>query len=241
MKRILIEHVSKSFTIGTSGRQSTLAHILSFFGREQKRSIEVLSDVSLSINAGEFVSVVGPSGCGKSTLLRIIAGIYYPEKGNVHVHGKVISLINIGVGLKDRLTMKENIFLVGSLFGLSQKEITRKYSDIVSFSELQEFENTKIYQFSVGMALRLAFSIAMHSNPEILLLDEVFEVGDEIFKKKSAQKIKELVLGGACVVSVGHDLEAIAKYCNKVLWLDKGHIKAEGESSNVLQSYRTSQ
>ena len=140
--------------------------------------------------------------------------------------------------MQPRLTMKDNIYLCCSLFGLSNQEIAQKFQDIVKFSELQDFVETKIYQFSEGMKQRLAFSIAISCDPEILLLDEVFEVGDEKFKEKSANKIKELARKGACVMLVSHELWMIEKYCNRVLWMDKGSIKKDGETGEVVSNYK---
>jgi len=239
MKRIIIENLEKEFSIGFLKKQSSFQWLLSFFsGREPKKVIKVLDNISLKVNSGEIVGIIGSNGSGKSTLLRIIAGIYDYKKGNVTVNGKIISIINLGIGLKERLTMKENIFLVGSLFGMSQEEIKSKLNSIVEFSGLKEFVNTKIYQFSAGMLQRLAFSISVHSNPEILLLDEVFEVGDEDFREKSAERIKELVRAGATVVLVSHDLQMVEKHCNEIIWMEQGKIRESGKTKEVLGSYK---
>jgi ABC-type polysaccharide/polyol phosphate transport system ATPase subunit len=238
IKRIIIDNISKEFMIGSNDNIGALARFLSMFsGKEPKRSIHALKSLSFDVYSGEIVGIIGDNGSGKSTLLRTVAGIYHPDGGKVTTKGKIISLINLTVGLKERLTMKENIFLVGSLFGMSQKEIKKEFNNIVEFSELKEFVNTKIYQFSSGMMQRLAFSIAAHAMPDILLLDEVFEVGDEIFKKKSAGKIKDLVSRGACVISVSHDLDLIKKYCDRIIWLEEGIIKKSGLPGQIIQEY----
>ncbi|MGV8152510.1 MAG: ABC transporter ATP-binding protein [Candidatus Nanoarchaeia archaeon] len=207
------------------------------FSREAKKEIFVLDGVSFSVKKGEIFGIIGKNGSGKSTLLRILSGIYI-GKGEVHLEGKLVSLIGLGAGMQDRLTARENIFLVGSLFGMGQKDIQEKFSSIIEFAELEEFVDTKLYQFSSGMLQRLAFSIAIHTNPDILLLDEVFEVGDEEFKKKSSEKIKELAKCGASVVFVSHELERIEKYCDRVLWLDKGKIKIIGKPRQVVKRYK---
>ena len=238
LKRIIVNNLNKKFRIGFGFSKSFLARLTSVFsGREPKKTLKAIDDVSLGLNSGEIMGIIGANGSGKSTLLRIIAGIYSHDDGRVMTNGKIISLINLGVGLKDRLTMKENIFLVGSYFGLSQKEIKNRFNSIVEFSELREFVNTKIYQFSSGMVQRLAFSIAIHSNPEILLLDEVFEVGDEDFKRKSADKIKELVKTGASVILVSHELDMIEKYCDMVILMRKGKIIDEGSAREIIKRY----
>lgn len=237
MKRIIIDNISKEFNIGFKKKQSILQRIISFLsGKESKKIIKVLSDISFEVNSGEIVGIIGENGSGKSTLLKIIAGIYNQDSGNIIVNGKIISLINLNVGLKDRLTMKENIFLTGSLFSMGQRDIKERLNSIVEFSELKEFVDTKIYQFSEGMKQRLAFSVAIHCNPEILLLDEVFEVGDEEFRKKSSDKIKQLAEKGAFVILVSHNLDMIQKYCTRVIWISKGRVIKQGKTKEVVNS-----
>ncbi|MEI6058991.1 MAG: ATP-binding cassette domain-containing protein, partial [archaeon] len=189
------------------------------------------------LNAGEVLGIVGDNGSGKSTLLRIISGIYKNYSGKVILDGKVVSLINLNVGLKERLTLRQNVFLCCSLFGLSRNEIKKRLKPIVVFSELENYIDTKIYQLSEGMRQRLAFSIAIHCNPDILILDEVFEVGDEEFRAKSGEKIIEMVKNGCSVVLVSHDLEMVRKYCKRVIWIDKGRIVMDGESRKVVDAY----
>ncbi len=195
--RIIVQNISKTFQIGFKKNQSALEKFISLFsGREPKKTIQALKDVSFEAKKGEIMGIIGENGSGKSTLLRTIAGIYRQDEGKIETNGKIISVINFRIGLQDRLTIKDNIFLVSSFFGLSQKEIEKRFNSIVEFAELDNFINTKIYQFSKGMKARLAFSIAIHCAPDILLLDEIFEVGDENFRKKSAEKIKELIKRG---------------------------------------------
>jgi ABC-type polysaccharide/polyol phosphate transport system ATPase subunit len=237
-KRIAIDGVSKNFMIGRKSKAGILSGLLALFsGKEPQRPLCALKNLSFSVYPGEIVGIIGDNGSGKSTLLRIIAGIYQPDGGKVSVNGKIISIINLFVGLKDRLDMKENIFLVGSLFGMSQARIKEEFGNIVEFSELQEFVNTKIYQFSSGMLQRLAFSTAIHCNPQILLLDEVFEVGDEQFKKKSAGRLKELASNGVSIILVGHDLDIINKYCTRTIWLKEGTVVADGATQDITEKY----
>lgn len=242
MKRIIVENVRKRFKIGFKKEQTALARLLSLFsGRETRKVLEALKGISFDVEEGEILGIIGENGSGKSTLLRVIAGIYDKDRGRVGVRGKIVSLINLNVGLMERLTMKDNIYLCCSLFGLPQKEITQKLNSIVQFAELEPFIDTKVYQFSDGMKQRLAFSIAIHCNPKILLLDEVFAVGDEDFRKKSANKIKELVKGGASVILVSHELWMIKKYCDRVIWLDKGKIVKKGKTEEVVKKYLSSE
>lgn len=238
MESIIVDSVSKEFRIGFKKHQSALARFISLFsGREPKKILRALKDISFTVRAGEIIGIIGKNGSGKSTLLRIIAGIYSKDCGRIGINGNILSLIDLGSGMLDRLTMKENIYLVGSLFGLSQKTIRQRFDSIVGFSELQDFVNTKLYQFSSGMLQRLAFSIAIHCNPDILLLDEVFEIGDKDFKKKSAEKIRKLVKNGATAVLVSHELWMIERYCSRVIWLDKGRIVKEGKTKDVITAY----
>jgi len=242
MKRIIVKNVSKKFNIGFKKRQSVLQRSATFFsGKEPKKIIDAIKDVSLDIESGEMLGVIGPNGSGKSTLLRIISGIYNSDSGIIKTNGNVISLISLGVGLKERLTMKQNIFLVGSLFGLSNTEIKRIFNKIISFSGLQNFVNTKIYQFSSGMVQRLVFSIAVYAQPDILLLDEVFEVGDEDFKEKSVYKIKEIVERGGCVMLVSHDMELVNNFCGRVILMDRGQLIKSGRPAETIKKYLSSQ
>ncbi|OGJ19869.1 hypothetical protein A3K73_02650 [Candidatus Pacearchaeota archaeon RBG_13_36_9] len=238
--RIIVENVSKKFKIRFKKNQSVLARLTSLFsGREPKKTIHALKDISFEARKGEIIGIIGENGSGKSTLLRCIAGIYDYE-GKIKVNGRIISIINLGVGFHYRLTMKENIYLCCSLFGLSRRKTKEVFPSIIEFSELENFVNTKLYQFSSGMKNRLAFSIAIHCSPEILLLDEVFEIGDERFKIKSAGKIKELVKQGASVVLVSHDLKMVDKYCHRAILMEGGKIKEEGKAREIIWQYKKS-
>jgi len=237
-ERVKVRNVSKRFKIGFQRSLGALARFLYLFsGRESKKFITALKNVSLSVSSGDILGIIGENGSGKSTLLRIIAGIYSQSLGEIQVNGKIVSLINLNVGLKERLSMRDNIYLSCSLFGLSNKEIKERFQKIVEFSELGEFVNTKLYQFSDGMKQRLAFSIGINCNPEILLLDEVFAVGDEEFRIKSARKIQELVKSGASVILVTHELWMIEKYCDSAVWLDGGEIIKKGDAKKVITAY----
>jgi len=170
-------------------------------------------------------------------LLRIIAGIYKKDKGIVQTKGNIIPLISLKAALRDRLVMKDNIYFLGSLLGLSQKEIREKFNMIVDFAGLEKFVKTKIYQFSDGMKQRLAFSIAIHCNPEILLFDEVFAGGDEDFRNKSSDAIKKLLKKGCSALLVSHNLDLIKSNCNRTIWMEKGEIIKQGDSEKVIKEY----
>lgn len=239
MERIIIDNVSKKFKIGFKKEQTALSRIISFFsGGESKKIIYALRNVSFSVKKGEILGIIGDNGSGKSTLLRIIARIYEVDKGYIKTNGNVVPLIDLGGRLHARLTMKDNIFFIGSLFGLSQKTIKKKFNSIVKLSGLQNFINTKLYKFSSGMIARLAFSIVIHCNPDILLLDEVFAVGDKDFRFKSSKKIKEFAKNGTSIIFVSHDLESVKKYCDRVILMEKGKIIGVGNPEKIIRKYK---
>jgi len=235
---IISENLNKTFKVGFKKNQGALARILNLFmGKESKKTLEVLKSVSFELKKGDVLGIIGCNGCGKSTLLRILAGIYSFDKGNLKINGKIVPIIGLGVGMESRLKMRDNVFVIGLLLGMSFKEIKRKFTSIVEFAGLRDFIETPLYQFSDGMRQRLAFSIAIHSNPDILLLDEVFAVGDKDFREKSIKKINELVKNGVSVILVSHDLESIRKHCNKVIWINNGVVFRQGKPKKVLKEY----
>jgi len=237
-KKISVMNVSKKFKIGFKKNQSALARTLSLFsGKSKKKDFWALKNISFDIYPKEIVGLIGENGSGKSTLLRIISGIYPFSEGSINVHGKIIPLIGLDSGFKYRLTMKDNIFILGRLLGLSKKDIRKKFNSIVKFSELDDFLNTKLFQFSSGMIQRLSFSIAINANPDILVLDEIFAVGDESFRRKSANKIKELSRKGVTVLFAGHELWMIEEYCDRVIWMNKGRILKQGKSKEIVKEY----
>lgn len=238
MQRIIVKNLKKDFEIGFKENQSALNVALRFLsGKEPKKVIRVLNGVNLEVAPGEILGIIGSNGSGKSTLLRTIAGIYPNYDGEVATDGKMVTLINLNVGLRGRLTMKENIFLISSLFGISRKDVHERLDSIIEFSGLREFADTKVYQFSSGMLARLSFSVAIHSDPKILLLDEVFEVGDESFREKSGKKIMEIVKNGGSIILVSHSLEMIKSRCDKTVWLDHGEVKKYGDTEGVIDAY----
>jgi ABC-type polysaccharide/polyol phosphate transport system ATPase subunit len=245
MKRIIIKNLNKKFVLNHRRRDGALAKFVGLFSRsfDEKKVLTVANDISLSIEKGEVVGVIGHNGSGKSTLLRLISEIYQKDSGEVCVEGKLIYLSGFGQGLQSRLTMRENIFLMGAFMGLSQNEIKTRFDEIVEFSGLSEFVDVKVYKFSSGMVTRLNFSVTIHCvkhhNPEILLLDEIFSAGGDIdFFDKSTRFVENLVQGGATVVLVSHDLGLIEKYSNRVIWLESGRIREQGSPEKVLSLYK---
>ncbi len=244
MKRIIVNNIWKKFTIGTKKKQSVLEKFISLFsGREPRRIIWALKNVSFIAESGEIIGLIGKNGSGKSTLLRIIAGIYHQDKGAIFTKGKIVSLIGLETGLNHRATVKDNIYLCCSILGLKQEEIKRKFKDIVSFAELEDFVDTKLYQFSSGMITRLAFSIVVHSlehkKPEILLLDEILAVGDGHYRNKCTKKIKELVKGGGTVIITSHQVDLIRENCERIIWIENGIIKKDGKKDVLYEYLRT--
>ncbi len=242
-KRISVEDVSKSFRIGYRGERGALAKLVSLFtGKEEKKRQEVLRGVSFEARAGEIVGIIGKNGSGKSTLLRIIAGIYKQDSGTIATEGKLLYLSGFGQGLKPKLTMEENIYLIGSIMGLRRRDIRERFDEIVRFSGLAEYVHTKIYQFSTGMVTRLNFSIGIHCleyhKPDILLIDEVLEAGGDVdFQKQAGDKMEEFIRGGATVILVSHNLADIRKYCSRLVLLERGKVASEGNVPDIIARY----
>ena len=241
--KIEVKNLSKLFTINDFGRDVALSHLTKIFVKNSKKIIKVLDGVSFEVKEGEVLGVIGKNGSGKSTLLRLMAGVYQPASGLVVHHGNVFYLTTMGIGLNEKLTMRDNIFLVGSIMGLGKKRIKEIYDQIIEFSGLKNFVNSKIKIFSTGMIGRLGFSISVfcmkNKKTEILLLDEVFGSGADFdFEKKAIAKMEELIKGGATVVMVSHDLEMMEKYCDRILWLDQGKIRDLGTPKEIICKYK---
>lgn len=196
-----------------------------------------LRDVSVDIYKGEAVGLIGQNGCGKSTLLKLFTRIIYPEKGSITVNGQVSSLLELGAGFHPDFTGRENIYTNASIFGMKKREIDALLDDIIEFSELGEFIDNPVRTYSSGMYMRLAFSVAIHVKPEILLIDEILAVGDSNFQKKCFDKIVEFKKNGVTIVIVSHDLATIERICDRVVWLDEGVIREQGVPKPVITSY----
>lgn len=198
-----------------------------------------MRSVSLNLHQGEIVGVVGANGSGKTTLLKLIAGITVPEKGKVITKGRVTSLIDLEAGFHEDLSGLENIYLNGMILGMKKKEIKLVFDDVISFAEVGKFIDAPLYTYSMGMKMRLGFSVAVHSNPDVLLLDEGMAVGDEAFQKKSMKKVLELFSKKRTVVIVSHHLKLIEKYCNRAILMENGQIIIDSKKvKSVVQSYK---
>lgn len=236
-----ISKLTKSFKIpleASSGVKQQLINILK--GRKGYRVFTPLKDISFTINEGDFFGIVGRNGSGKSTLLKTIAGIYTPNSGNVKVHGSLVPFIELGVGFNPELTGRENIFLNGALLGFSHEEIESMYSAIVEFAELEDFMEERLKNYSSGMQVRLAFSIAIRAHADILLLDEVLAVGDEAFQKKCYSYFDKLKREKRTVILVTHDMAAVERFCTKAAFIEDGHVKMIGKPYRIAAAYSRS-
>ncbi len=252
MKNISIEvlNISKKYSLGKKGQSNNLLkdEIFNFFASKLKKGNKVsrnnsktfwaLKNISFTVEKGEVLGIIGPNGAGKSTLLKILSQITYPTDGEIKLHGRVASLLEVGTGFTPELTGRENIFLNGAILGMSRKEINSKVNEIIKFAGIGEFIDTPVKRYSSGMYIRLAFSVAAHLSPEILLVDEVLAVGDANFQKKSLGKMNEITKDrGRTVVFVSHDMNAIRKLCSKVVLIDKGRVVKYGSAEKVVGFY----
>lgn len=196
-----------------------------------------LNQVNFTVEKGECVSIIGRNGAGKSTLLSLLLGTSYPTEGEINVHGKRTPLLELGAGFHPDLTGRENILINSVLLGLTKKEALARQNEIIEFSEIEPFIDMPVRTYSWGMYLRLAFSVAIHTDPEILLIDEILAVGDESFQKKSGDALISLIKSGVTTVFVSHNLDAVKKICNRAIWLEHGQIKAEGNPQEITQRY----
>jgi ABC-2 type transport system ATP-binding protein len=237
---IKVEGLHKSFKLPHEKTNSLKGAFVSVFrGKRTYETQKVLKDVSFEIKKGEFFGIVGRNGSGKSTLLKLLAGIYTPDKGTVQVNGKLTPFIELGVGFNPELTGRENVYLNGALLGFSRKEMDELYEDIVSFAELEKFMDQKLKNYSSGMQVRLAFSIAIRANTGILLIDEVLAVGDLNFQRKCLNYFKKLKQNKQTVVFVSHDMGAVQEFCDKVIIVDDGEKVFDGNPTEASALYNT--
>lgn len=234
---IKFENVTKNFSLlNHKTFKEFLPALLK--GEDTTRSFTALNNLSFEIKQGETVGIIGPNGSGKSTILKLIAGVMTPNSGQVIINGKVSPLIELGAGMHPELTGRENIYLNGAILGLKRTEIEKNLQSIIDFSELQEFIDQPIKRYSSGMYMRLAFSIAVHVNPEILLIDEILAVGDTDFQNKCFKRMEEFKKSeNVTTIFVSHNLKQIENFCTRVIYLDHSKILADGEPKEVIQRY----
>lgn len=236
-----VDHVSMRFNLGIDKGFSLKQGFIDLFNKEkrkQKKKNEfwALNDVNFKINKGEVVGFIGSNGAGKSTLLKVVAGVMKPTKGKVLSYGNICPMIELGAGFDPQLTARENIYLNGAVMGYSKELIDSKFNEIVEFSELKDFLDVPVQNFSSGMTARLAFSVATIVDPEILIVDEILSVGDIAFQAKSEAKMLEMISGGTTVLYVSHSLEAIKKLCNRVIWIEHGVVQKIG-GKEICEEY----
>lgn len=238
---ITINDVSKRFRLHTAQQRSLQESFIRLFQRQQLNEDDyfwALRNVSLTINAGDCIGIIGPNGSGKSTLLKLITGIIEPNSGSARVQGRMSSLLELGAGFHPDLTGRENIFLNASIYGLSTKEIKARLDQIIEFSELEEFIDMPVKRYSSGMYVRLGFAVAIHTDPDILLVDEVLAVGDAHFQNKCIDSVMKFRRRGGTLLLVSHGLESIQSICNRAIWFEKGEVQADGEPVDVVMAYR---
>jgi len=233
---ISVSSLSKNFRLYHERNRYIKAALLR--GRRAKyEEFWALKDVSFEVAHGATLGIIGSNGSGKTTMLKCLTGIYTPEKGTIKVDGKLAALLELGAGFHPELTGAENIFLNGSILGMSKRDVQNKFASIVEFAGLEKFINTPVKNFSSGMVVRLGFSIASHVEPEILLIDEILSVGDQDFQRKSSEKIEEFRREGRTIVVVSHSLGLVQQLCKEVIWLDKGQIRQSGPAAEVIAAY----
>ena len=248
-RMIKINNVSMRFSLGIENGFSLKQGFVELFNakkrKERKERIAqnnfwALNNVDFEVKRGEVVGLVGTNGAGKSTLLKIVSGVYKPTKGSVEAYGNICPMIELGAGFDWELTARENVFLNGAIMGYSKEFLTEAYDSIVEFSELHDFMDVPVKNFSSGMMARLAFSVATITDPEILIVDEILSVGDAAFQIKSEQKMLNMINGGTTVLYVSHSMESIRRLCTRVAWLERGKLVMYGDCKEVCDAYMNS-
>lgn len=235
---IIVDNVSMKFNLSKEKVDSLKDYIIKSIKKEIKyNEFWALQNVSFTVEKGDRVGILGLNGAGKSTLLKVIAGVFKPTEGSVTKHGKMVPLLELGAGFDQQYTGKENIYLYGAMLGYSKSFIEEKFDEIVEFSELKEFIDVPIKNYSSGMKARLGFSIATLVSPDILILDEVLSVGDAKFRKKSEKKVLSMFDKGVTVLFVSHSLQQVQRLCNKAMILEKGKLIAYGDIDEISEQY----
>lgn len=239
---IEVQSLSKRYMLGERERSAQLReHLVKLlkFGvqRKQLDAVWALRDLTFSVPEGQVVGIIGRNGAGKSTLLKILSRITHPTSGSIRVRGRVASLLEVGTGFHEELTGRENVFLNGSILGMKRREIERRFDAIVEFSGVEQFIDTPIKRFSSGMRLRLGFAVAAHLDPDVLVVDEVLAVGDAGFQKKCIAAMADLQTGGRTVMFVSHNMAAVENLCSRGIWIDKGQLRMDGPSKEVIKAY----
>ena len=243
---IKLDNVSMKFNLGIEKEFSIKQAFVNFFSFNKKNKPKkgyfwALSDISFDVKRGEVIGLIGSNGAGKSTMLKVVSGVMKPTKGKVTVRGVISPMIELGAGFDPELTARENIFLNGAILGYSKKFLEEKFDEIVEFSELKDFLDVPVKNFSSGMTAKLAFSIATIVDPEILIVDEILSVGDLKFQEKSKNKMLEMIKGGTTVLYVSHSLDSIKELCDRVVWIEHGKMIKMGKTKQICEEYYNSQ
>ena len=243
MTAIKFTSVSKKYTVYRHKSRSFQEIFVNCLKRKksERKNFWVLKDLSFSVQPGESVALIGANGAGKSTTLKLISSIIVPDAGSIEINGRVSSLLELGTGFHPDLTGRENIYLNGSILGLSRKEIDDKYAEIIDFAEIEDYIDAPVKHYSSGMYLRLAFAVASHIEPDILLIDEVIAVGDHIFQQRCLKRLSQLKERGVTLVLVTHSLEIVQRFCERGIWLENGRIQEDGEIELVSEKYKAMQ
>lgn len=234
--KIIVDNVYKTFNVYLD-KANTIKEKLMFFKRNRKEKREVLKGINLQIKEGEAVALIGVNGSGKSTLLKLMTKIIYPNRGEIKTNGKLTSLLELGAGFHPDFSGRENIYFNASIFGLTKKEIDARLDSIIEFSELGNYIDNPVRTYSSGMYMRLAFSVAINVDADILLIDEILSVGDQHFQEKCFKKMKELKQEGKTMVFVTHSMESVKQLCDRAVWLHQGVIRMDGTTSEVVEEY----
>ena len=235
--KIIVEDVTKSFNVYYDKANTVKERLLFLFTRNKKEKRTVLKDINLKIKEGECVALIGTNGSGKSTLLKLMTKIIYPNAGKIETNGKLTSLLELGAGFHPDFSGRENIYFNASIFGLTRKEIDNRLNDIIEFSELGTYIDNPVRTYSSGMFMRLAFSVAINVDADILLIDEILSVGDEHFQNKCFEKMKELKKQGKTMVFVTHSMQSVKNLCDRAVWLKDGKIMMDGNTEEVVDEY----
>lgn len=237
---IILKNVSMKFNLGVEKDNSLKMIFINLFTPRKKKKKDyfwALKDIDFRINKGDVVGIIGANGAGKSTLLKVVSGVYKPTTGTVEVNGKISPMIELGAGFDGELTARENIYLNGAILGYSKEFLEQKFDEIVEFSELKDFLDVPVKNFSSGMVAKLAFSISTIVDPEVLIVDEILSVGDIKFQEKSKNKMMSMIEGGTTVLYVSHSIDSIKELCSKVIWLDHGKIIKMGNAKEICDKY----
>ena len=234
---IIIDDVYKTFNVYFDKANTIKEKLLFIFSRNKKQKREILKGINTKIKKGEVVALIGTNGSGKSTLLKLLTKIIYPNKGKIETKGKLTSLLELGAGFHPDFSGRENIYFNASIFGLTRKEIDARINDIIEFSELKDYIDNPVRTYSSGMYMRLAFSVAINVDADILLIDEILSVGDEHFQNKCFNKMRELKNQGKTMVFVTHSMGAVRDLCTRAIWLKDGVIKMDGDTNSVVDEY----